>query len=72
VGAGVEYEIEISRALRVTISRTKFLYVGESCNAPNFGLFSALCRMHDLLIFYCMDLILCLYCLTALSGAGIR
>ena len=72
MGAGVGYEIEISRALRMTISRAKFLLLGESCNAQNFGLFSALCRMHDLLIFYCMDLILCLSCLTALSGAGIR
>ena len=41
------------------------------CNAPNFGLVSALCRMHDLLIFYCMDLISAYVCLTALSEAGI-
>ena len=43
----------------------------QGCNAPNFGLFSALCRMHDLLIFYCMDLISVYVYLTALSNAGI-
>ena len=47
------------------------LYLQASCNAPIFGLFSALCRMHDLLISYCMDLIFVYVYLTALSNASI-